>query len=268
MQPNQLSTQPIIWIIGASTGIGLAVANAYADDGARVIISARNQSALEEMAISNPLFDALAMDVSQESSVEKASAFIESRYGYVNKVIINAGICEYIDSLKIDVESVKRVMDVNFFGAINVVNGALPLLRAVPEDNICGKQLAFVSSSVTYQALTRAGAYGSSKAALSYFAESLSLDVRHEGIDVRIISPGFVKTPLTDQNDFPMPARISAENAAKRILNGLDGSSFDINFPKRFTWTLKFLHMLPISWRHYLLAKTSRHKEDLQQISS
>jgi NAD(P)-dependent dehydrogenase (short-subunit alcohol dehydrogenase family) len=180
----------------------------------------------------------------------------------LDQVIINAGTCEYIDSEEIDVGVVKEVMDTNFFGALTVVNASLPLLRAKNElSSHLQKQpqLVFMSSSVTYQALPRAGAYGASKAALRYFAECLRLDLQHEGIDVRVVSPGFVKTPLTDKNDFPMPFRISAEQAAQRIEQGLNGKQFDISFPRRFTRLLKLISFLPDGLRFKLLGKSSRH---------
>lgn len=262
-----------IWIVGASTGIGLAIAQQYASQGHHVIISARRRSVLEQVK-TDLLSDypecevsIAELDTSEAESVSLARKQLQEELGYVDTVIINAGTCEYINSVKIDMDSVKRVMDTNFFGALNVVNASLPLLRLTRQKTQNKPQLVFVSSSVTYQALPRAGAYGASKAALTYFAESLKLDVQHEGIDVRVVSPGFVKTPLTDQNDFPMPARVSASTAAQRIISGLNGQRFDVNFPKRFTWAIKLVSLLPTSLKHWLLGKTSRHQDDLRHFS-
>jgi NAD(P)-dependent dehydrogenase (short-subunit alcohol dehydrogenase family) len=159
-------------------------------------------------------------------------------------------------------------MDTNFYGALNVINASLPLIREAKKIRIHAPQLVLVSSSVTYQALPRAGAYGATKAAIRYMMECLKLDLQHEGIDIRVVSPGFVKTPLTDKNDFPMPFRISADDAAQRIVKGLSGKAFDIHFPKRFTFILKALSCLPDSWRFKLVGKSSRHLEETAHVSN
>lgn len=249
-----------IWVVGASSGIGLAVAQRYAEQGHNVWISARNEKALADISSDNVNLLPLAIDVTDDASLQEAVARIKRVSGNLDKVIINAGTCEYIDSYEIEREKIRRVFETNFFGALNVVNACLPLLRqSVASKAVQSPQLVFVSSSVTYQALPRAGAYGASKAALRYFAETLRADLVHEGIDIRIVSPGFVKTPLTDKNDFPMPFLLSVENAANRIVKGLSSHTFDIHFPKRFTISLKLLALLPDWIRLPLVAKASRH---------
>ena len=259
----------VIWLMGASTGIGKALAEQYGAEGQTVIISARREDQLNLVKDSileqypNAQVMVLPVDMCDEASLTQAYSMIESEFGYLDSIVVNAGTCEYLNSVKIDMGAVRRVMETNFFGALNVVNTGLPLLRSAIHLNRKAPQLVFVSSSVTYQALPRAGAYGGSKAALAYFAETLKLDLQHEGIDVRIVSPGFVKTPLTDQNDFAMPARVSAENAASRIIDGLSSSQFDIHFPKRFTLVLKLIGLLPTGLKHRLLGKMSRHLDDL-----
>ena len=249
-----------IWVVGASSGIGLAVAQKYADQGHSVWISARSESTLSDVCEDSDNLLPLAVDVTDDASLQSATAHIQSVSGSLDKVIINAGTCEYNDSYEIERDKIRRVFETNFFGALNVVNACLPLLRqSVKTNKVKHPQLVFVSSSVTYQALPRAGAYGSSKAALRYFAETLRADLVHEGIDIRIVSPGFVKTPLTDKNDFPMPFLLSVDNAANRIVKGLASNVFDIHFPKRFTISLKFLSLLPDWIRLPLVAKASRH---------
>jgi NAD(P)-dependent dehydrogenase (short-subunit alcohol dehydrogenase family) len=251
-----------IWLVGASSGIGEALADILATSSAKVFISARNAEKLDKQcAKALGRLIPVPMDVTDDWSVNEAVQKIAAHTESLDQVIINAGICEYIDSDEIDIQLVRQVMDTNFFGALNVLNDSLPLLRNALAKN--GRdhapQIVFVSSSVTYQALPRAGAYGASKAALRYFAESLKIDLQLEGIDVRVVSPGFVKTPLTDKNDFPMPFRISAEAAARRILEGLESKRFDIAFPKKFTWCLKLISKLPDRLRFKLLGKSSRH---------
>jgi short-subunit dehydrogenase len=259
------------WLVGASTGIGAALIKALDASDSMIFVSARNLSAIQKtFARYAARIIPVEMDIVDDASVRHAQAEILKHCDYLDRVIINAGTCEYIDSYEIDLASVKRVMDTNFYGALNVINASLPLLRKAKSvsaaERKAAPQLVLVSSSVTYQALPRAGAYGASKAAIRYMMECLKLDLQHEGLDLRVISPGFVKTPLTDKNDFPMPFRISAEEAAKRIVKGLNGKRFDVHFPKRFTLILKALSCLPDSWRFALIGKSSRHDVDKMKL--
>lgn len=251
----------VIWLVGASSGIGEALVRALNKEGSTIFISARNQVALESIAhTANATVEVLPLDITDVDSVNAAAQHIQTSAGWLDQVIVNAGTCEYIDSQQIDMNAVKRVMDTNFWGALNVINAAIPLLKASRErKRDKAPQLAIMSSSVTYQALPRAGAYGASKAALRYFVESLKLDLQHEGIDIRVVSPGFVKTPLTDKNDFDMPFIIEADEAAVRIVKGLESSQFDIHFPSRFTRILKAISLLPDAIRFKLVGKASRN---------
>lgn len=251
-----------VWVVGASTGIGKALVRELDSAERTLYVSARNVSGLDQLRDrSAAAILPYPLDITDSVAVEKAAAAIGQSANGLDLLIVNAGTCEYIDSDRIDTDAVRRVLETNFLGAGSVVNASLPLLRRAkalrPDIN---PQLVLVSSSVTYQALPRAGAYGASKAALRYFAECLKIDLQKEGIDVRIVSPGFVKTPLTDKNDFDMPFLLSAEVAARRIVRGLGGKQFDINFPYRFTKTLKLFSWLPASWRFTLLSKMSRHE--------
>jgi NAD(P)-dependent dehydrogenase (short-subunit alcohol dehydrogenase family) len=255
------------WLVGASTGIGAALIKELDAPGSLLFVSARNLANIRKtFARYAARIIPLEMDVVDEWSVQQAQAQILTHTQRLDRVIINAGTCEYIDSYDIDLASVKRVMDTNFFGALHVINASLPLLRHAlqpPSTRVpAGPQLVLISSSVTYQALPRAGAYGASKSAIRYMMECLKLDLQHEGLDVRVVSPGFVKTPLTDKNDFPMPFRISAEEAAQRIVKGLNGRRFDVHFPKRFTLLLKAMSWLPDCVRFPLVGKSSRHEVD------
>jgi short-subunit dehydrogenase len=243
------------------------VAKQYAAEGHQVWISARNEELLASIAFDHKRLLPLPVDITDDQTLISAVTQIQTHSPLLDKVIINAGTCEYIDSYEIERDKIRRVMETNFFGALNVVNAVMPLLRQTKTINPSSNpQLVFVSSSVTYQALPRAGAYGASKAALRYFAETLRADIVHEGIDVRVISPGFVKTPLTDKNDFPMPFLLTADDAAQRMIKGLESKKFDIHFPKRFTLGLKLLSILPDWIRLPLVAKASRH--DVSKIES
>ena len=258
-----------IWLVGASTGIGAALVEALDEENTQIFVSARNLSKINSLfPKSAARIIPIEMDVVDESSVHSVLSKILQHTDHLDKVIINAGTCEYIDSKEIDISSVKRVMDTNFYGALNIINASLPLIREAKLVRDNAPQLVLVSSSVTYQALPRAGAYGASKAAIRYMMECLKLDLQPEGIDVRVVSPGFVKTPLTDKNDFPMPFRISADEAAQRIVKGLKGKRFDIHFPKRFTYILKALSCLPDALRFRLIGKSSRHLEAFPELAN
>lgn len=264
---KRLDYMKSIWVVGASSGIGLALAQSLAAADRTLFISARNLAALEAAAAGLPgTVVPLALDVTDSRSVAAAAKQIEAHTGALDMVIINAGTCEYIDSREIEINIIKRVMDTNFQGALQVMDAALPLLRKAKKLNAekgveHQPQLVVVSSSVTYQALPRAGAYGASKAALRYFTECLKLDLQHEGIDVRLVSPGFVKTPLTDKNDFPMPFIVSQDYAANAILKGLNSKTFDIKFPSRFTALLKLVALFPDALRFKWVGKMSRHTQ-------
>lgn len=253
-----------VWIVGASTGIGKALAIEYYHLGYRVFISARSGQALtalsqayEPNADSQGMMIPVVMDVTQDAAIVTAIDEITKITPLLHKVIINAGTCEYVDHTLIDLQLMDRVLDTNLLGAVKVSNQVQPLLNHQQHP-----QMAFVSSSVTYQALPRAHAYGASKAALRYFVECLKMDIQHKGIDVRIISPGFVQTPLTDKNDFNMPFMISSEEASKRIIKGLNSGTFDIQFPKRFTWSLKLFSLLPDVIKFKLLGKLTIAEDD------
>jgi len=285
-----------IWIIGASSGIGRSLALAYAQLGYGVFASARNSDALNSLCIEFESLKtqqehhgaalgsihAMPMDMTDVQSINDVVAAMgtfsfESGPTLIEKVIINGGTCEYIDELPLDAELFRRVFETNLFGAINCSNAAIPLLQSQQSKQSqefqysqqsktpIEPQLVFVSSSVTYQALPRAHAYGGSKAALRYMAECLKVDLLDKGIDVRLVSPGFVKTPLTDKNDFDMPFMISSDEAAQRIIKGLQGKHFDLAFPRRFTYLLKVLAILPNVLKFKLLSKMTASNPDLEK---
>lgn len=263
-----MATQPsrCTWLIGASSGIGAALIKELDLRDSLIFVSARDMSEIQKtFARYAARIIPVEMDMTEPEAVQGAQAQILKHTQHLDRVIINAGTCEYIDSYEIDLASVKRVMETNFFGALQVINSSLPLLRKAKAPGKRAPQLALVSSSVTYQALPRAGAYGASKSAIRYMMECLKLDLQREGLDVRVVSPGFVKTPLTDKNDFPMPFRISAEEAARRIVKGLEGKRFDVHFPKRFTLLLKAISWLPDCVRFPLVGKSSRHEAGRSQ---
>lgn len=241
-----------IWLTGATSGIGLALAERLLADGHRVALSARNVDKLESLAAGVEHALVVPLDVSDRGAVRAAGQRLETQLGGLDVAILNAGTCEYLDARHFDVDLVERVFAPNFFGALYAMEAALPLLRRARDQDGIRPLLAATSSASAYVPLPRAEAYGASKAALSYFLESLRLDLYAEDIDVSVIHPGFVKTPLTDRNDFPMPMRISAEQAAAAIVAGLDRRRLDIHFPRRFTNLVRLMGILPPRLRRRL----------------
>ena len=260
--------QSNVWIVGASTGIGRALALHYAKNSLTdgVVISARSADKLASLKAEIEKFGTpctvLPMDVSDAKSLAQAEEHLSNAVDHVSSVIINAGTCEYMDSNDIDPAMARRVFETNYFGALAVSKIALPQLRAA-RDKGYSASMVFVSSSVTYQALPRAHAYGASKVALRYFAECLKIDLQHENINVQLVIPGFVDTPLTEKNDFDMPFIVSSEDAAEIIAKGIDKGTFDIAFPRMFIWALKAVSKLPSKLRFALLGKMSRHESQM-----
>ncbi|WP_444985274.1 SDR family NAD(P)-dependent oxidoreductase [Halomonas mongoliensis] len=240
-----------IWLTGATSGIGRALALRLLADGHRVALSARSESALAELAEGHANALLLPLDVSDRAAVARAGERLAEAFGGLDLALLNAGTCEYLEARSFDVDLVERVFAPNFHGAIYCIDAALPLLRRARAEG--GRPLlAATSSAAAYLPLPRAEAYGASKAALSHFLESLRLDLHGEGIDVILIHPGFVKTPLTDRNDFAMPLRIEADQAAEAILQGLARRRLDIHFPRRFTLLVKLMGLLPPALRYRL----------------
>ncbi|SDK47094.1 SDR family NAD(P)-dependent oxidoreductase [Billgrantia gudaonensis] len=239
-----LSGSRRIWLTGASSGIGLAVARKLLDQGHRVALSARSVSALTALAEVRDNALVVPLDTTDPQAVARAADRIDDAFGGLDLALLNAGTCEYLDARHFDMALVKRVLDANLYGTLHCLDAALPLLRRARAAN--GRPLiAVTSSAAAYLPLPRAEAYGASKAALSHFMEALRIDLIDEGIDVSVIHPGFVKSPLTDRNDFPMPLRIDAETAAQAILEGLEARRLDIHFPRRFTLAIRLLGILP-----------------------
>ncbi|MDV6320474.1 SDR family NAD(P)-dependent oxidoreductase [Chromohalobacter sp. HP20-39] len=247
-----------IWLTGATSGIGEALAMRFLREGHRVALTARRRDALEALAA--PFENALVVpaDLTDRTSVTAAGEYIEAVFGGLELALLNAGTCEYVDARNFDVDLIERVLATNLHGTLYAIDAALPLLRRA-RHGTQRPQLAAVSSASAYFPLPRAEAYGASKAAISYFLASLRLDLAAEGIDVSVIHPGFVRTPLTERNDFPMPMRVEVDTAVEAILRGLEKRALDIHFPRRFTLLVKLAGILPPTLRHRLGRRLTRN---------
>jgi len=231
-----------IWLVGASEGIGAAAAVMLAQAGATLALSARNAEKLGELVATLPGQGHMsqALDVTDALSVRGAWNAIIAQWGSVDIVMYNAGAYTPLSAKEFDLKAAEQMLDVNFRGALRVLDCVIPGFVARK-----GGQIVLVASVAGYRGLPRAIGYGASKAALMHMAENLRIDLSDVGIKVQVVSPGFVKTRLTDKNDFNMPFIITADVAAKRIVDGMAGSAFEIHFPKRFSLILKTLRMLP-----------------------
>ncbi|MGY2338512.1 SDR family NAD(P)-dependent oxidoreductase [Pseudomonas sp. SDO5532_S415] len=230
-----------IWLTGASSGIGAALADILLTQGHFLAVSARHVKALESLHRNYPQQVLLLPgDLTEPDVVQAMGQRIGQVWGHLDQVILNAGTCEYLDAGVFEANMIERVMRANLFSAAYCVEAALPLLRKAQRPH-----LVAVCSSVTYLPLPRAEAYGASKAAMRYLFQSLRIDLVHEGIDVTLVSPGFVDTPLTQQNDFPMPMRWPVGKAAAYITTRLEKRPLEIAFPGSFIAALRALAILP-----------------------
>ena len=230
-----------VWVTGASTGIGRAVTIELARRGARVVASARNESALDTLVCEcGDRVQALPLDVTDRQANRRATEEISRRMGGLDIAFFNAGICEYVDVASFDSALFERTIRSNFLSMVYGIEAALPLLRQSPAPQLVG-----MSSTVAYRGLPRSEAYGASKAAIKNLFESLQIDLAREAFRVSVVCPGFVRTPLTDRNDFPMPFRIEADEAARRIVDGIEAGKPEIQFPRRFSLLFKLMTLLP-----------------------
>lgn len=228
-----------VWLVGASSGIGAATAHELARRGARLALSARRADKLQALNLPDALL--LPCDATDSASLHSARAQLLAAWGGVDLVLYLAGDYVPMRADSFDLATAERVLDVNF-------HGALRLLACVRHDLPPGGGIAFVASVAGYRGLPKALCYGPGKAALIHLAEVLHFDLSPRGVGVWAINPGFVATPLTAQNDFAMPALQTPEQAARAIADGLGTGRFEIHFPRRFSYWLKFMALLPYRW--------------------
>ncbi len=233
----------VVWLVGASTGIGRATAEQLHALGAVVVVSARSEAALERFVAEHPGSDAIALDVTDRAAVHAAAARIVDRHGGIDLACYCAGTYAEMRATEFDLEVALRHQQVNYVGALYLLDAVLPQLLAQAR---AGRpaHLSLISSVAGFRGLPKALAYGPTKAALINLAETLYLDLAPKGVGVSVINPGFVETPLTAGNDFRMPALMRPEEAARAIVAGWQAGDFEIHFPKRFTLWLKGLRLL------------------------
>ena len=235
-----------IWITGASSGLGYELAKQLAPNN-HLILSARNQTPLLELANRFDNILVVPLDISIDYSpleIEKMQKIMSDFSPHIDRVMLNAGICEYFEIEQPNWKLMAKITNTNFFGSIRCIEIAWPLLIKAAHSHIIA-----IGSQATLMPFTRAEAYGASKAALSYFLDSLRIDLTRYNIDVTQIAPGFIDTPIVQQNDFPMPFKMSATKAAKKIIHAVEKRPSTYLFPKALRYLLLLLNTFPKKWQ-------------------
>ena len=246
-----------IWITGASSGIGKSLALKFANEGWQVAASARREDLLNQLSVSNQNISPFPLDVTSRENCEDIFEKIKNKFENIDTCFFSTGTWDPKKEKEIDIDQMKKVMEVNFFGTLNCIKAVEMYFKEKKNGNI-----SIVSSIAGYRGLPNSTGYGASKAALNNLAESLYFDFGRYNVRVSLISPGFIKTPMTDKNQFKMPFLKTPEFAAEKIYNGLiNGSSFEIDFPKELTLILKFLKILPDSVYFKLIRKLTKYQK-------
>ena len=240
----------VVWITGASSGIGKSLALKFAKEGWNVAISARRENLLNEISESNENIKSFPLDVTDKIKCKEVFNEIKEQFGNIDICFFSTGTWSPKKERDIDVEQIENVFKVNFFGTLNCIKAVEEYFKSKKNGII-----TIVSSIAGYRGLPNTTGYGPSKSALISLAESLYFDFERYNVRVCLVSPGFIKTPMTDKNQFPMPMIKSAEYAAEKMFIGLTKkNSFEIHFPFIFTMMMKLLKIMP-NWLYFLLVK-------------
>ncbi|MBD1140084.1 SDR family NAD(P)-dependent oxidoreductase [Pelagibacterales bacterium SAG-MED38] len=246
-----------IWITGGSTGIGKALAIKFAKEGWNVAISARRENLLNETCGEHDNICSFPLDVTDKNKCKEVFQNILDKFHNVDICFFSTGTWDPKKEKDIDVEQIENVFKVNFFGTLNSIKAVEKYFK----DRKSGK-ITIVSSIAGYRGLPNSTGYGPSKSALNNLAESLYFDFGRSNVKVCLVSPGFIKTPMTDKNDFKMPFLKTPEYAAEKIYDGLvNKNSFEIHFPKSLTITLKILSFLPNRIYFGLIGKLTKYQK-------
>ena len=246
-----------IWITGGSTGIGKALAIKFANEGWNVAISARRENLLNEISDNHENITPFPLDVTDKSKCKEVFEKIQNKFENIDICFFSTGTWNPIKERDIDVEQIKEVFKINFFGTLNAI-------KAVEEyfKNKKSGTITIVSSIAGYRGLPNSTGYGPSKSALNNLAESLYFDFKRSNVRVCLVSPGFIKTPMTDKNDFKMPFLKTTDYAAEKIYDGLINKDvFEIHFPKSLTIMLKIFSFLPSKIYFALVSKMTKYQK-------
>ena len=246
-----------IWITGGSTGIGKALAVKFANNGWNVAISARRNKLLQEISNSYENIHGFPLDVTNKSECKEVFEKIKNKFQNIDICFFSTGTWNPKKERDIDVEQIEDVFKVNFFGTLNSIKAVEEYFKNKKDGTI-----SIVSSIAGYRGLPNSTGYGPSKSALNNLAESLYFDFKRSNVRVCLVSPGFIKTPMTDKNDFKMPFLKTSEYAAEKIYDGLINKNvFEIHFPKTLTIILKILSFLPSKIYFSLVSKMTKYQK-------
>jgi len=239
-----MNDKKVIWITSASSGIGRSLALKFAIEGWVVAASARRENLLLELHNENTNIHSFPLDVTNAEQCKTVFDDIIKKFENIEICVFGTGIHDPKSEKNFNLDKIRKIMEVNYFGTMNSINSIYKYFN-----NKKSGQISIISSVAGYRGLPAAGAYCASKSALTSFTESLNFEMKRKNVRVSLISPGFIKTPMTDENDFPMPMIKSPEFAAEKIYTGLiKKKGFEIHFPKAFTFMMKLLRILPSSW--------------------
>ena len=246
-----------IWITGGSTGIGKALAIKFASKGWNVVVSARREELLNELSDQYENISAFPLDVTDKQKCAEVFDQIKKKYEDIDICFFSTGTWNPKKEKEIDVAQIEEVFKINFFGTVNTIKAVEQYFRDRKKGTI-----TIVSSIAGYRGLPNSTGYGPSKSALNNLAESLYFDFKRFGVRVCLVSPGFIKTPMTDKNDFKMPFIKTTDYAANKIYDGLINKNvFEIHFPKSLTIILKILSFLPSKLYFSLVGQMTKYQK-------
>ncbi|MBD9573505.1 SDR family NAD(P)-dependent oxidoreductase [Ensifer adhaerens] len=254
---HETDRRKVAWVTGASSGIGKSLALRLALDGWTVAVSARNSVELDTLARSlENKIHSFPLDVTDREAAENTVRDIEMRLGPISLAVFGAGTYRRDSLSTFDAAAIGEMVGLNIMGTVNCLQAIMPAMTTRRSGRI-----AVMASVAGYTGLPGAAGYGATKAALINMCEALYPELERQGVQMTIINPGFVDTPLTRQNDFPMPFLISSESAAEYIMRGLERGKFEIAFPWRMKVVLKLLKALPPSLRFALTRRMLREEQ-------
>jgi short-subunit dehydrogenase len=245
----------VVWITGASSGIGRELALSFARDGCKVAVSARSEDKLRELEALSANIKAYPIDVADAVGLRGVVADVEANLGPIDLALLNAGIWHLMSASRYDLAKATQSIEVNYVG---VINSLAPVMQAMIMRR--SGHIAIVASVAGFRGLPNGSAYAPTKAALISLAESLYADLKLKGVKMTIVNPGFVDTPMTEVNTFPMPFIISTDAAVKVIRHGLARDRFEIVFPTRMAVLMKTLRILPYGFYFWLTGQISKRE--------
>ena len=237
-----------IWITGASSGIGKALALKFANEGWQVAASARRENLLNDLNKENPDIHAFPLDVTSENKTKEVFQSILKKFGSIDVCVFGTGMHDPSAEKNLNTETIRKIMETNFFGTLNCIVAVNNYFKEKKNG-----QISIISSVAGYRGLPAAGGYCASKSALISLAESLVFDFKRFNVRISVVNPGFIKTPMTEKNKFVMPMIKTAEYAAEKMFVGLiKRNAFEIHFPKSFTFGMKMLKIMP-NWLYFFV---------------